>query len=291
MENPFFSSKNNCVSLNMLKKLLYIAFLCTAPVLFAQEINRVSVKGKIHVPQGEDAEGISVYNSSAQKGTITDENGAFTISVAENDRLQIFALQYQPFTAVIDKGIVERKKLNIYVHPSVTHLEEVIVRPYDLTGNIRADIEKIPTFYADKNWDLSYTAMEFGYGFVVDAQTSIKGNVAENTLNPNYLHNGTDIIAIMGGVANLLFPKSGKTKNRKVDLEDSDRLSNNLQQRFSRQFVEDNFDIPQEEAVNFLWFVQDRGFDKNLLKVENELQLMQFLENESKEYKKNFRDE
>lgn len=271
----------------MLKKLLYIVFLCAAPALFAQEINRVSVIGKIHVPQGEDAEGISVYNASAQKGTVTDEHGEFKISVAENDRLQIFALQYQPFTAVIDKGIVETKKLNIHVYPSVTHLDEVVVRPYDLTGNIRADIEKIPTFYADNDWDLSYEAMEFGYGFIVDSQTGIKGNVAENALNPNYLQNGSDVIAIMGGVANLLFPKNRKTKNKQVSLEESSHLSNNLQQRFSRQFVEDNFDIPQEEAVNFLWYVQDRGFDRNLLKVENELELMKFLENESLEYKKN----
>lgn len=269
----------------MLKKLLYIVFLCTAPVLFAQEIDRIPVKGKIHVPQGEDAEGISVYNSSAQKGTITNENGEFTISVAENDRLQIFALQYQPFTAVVDKGVIKQKKLNIYVHPSVTHLEEVIVKPYDLTGNIRADIEKIPTFYADENWDLSYAAMEFGYGFVVDSQTSIRGNVAENALNLNYLQNGADVIAIMGGVANLLFPKNQKTKSKTVSSEESARLSNNLQQRFSRQFVEDNFDIPREEAVDFLWFVQDRGFDSNLLKVENELELMKHLENESVRFK------
>lgn len=137
----------------MVKNLLLFLFVISAPLVLAQDIDRVKVQGKIHVPEGEDAEGISVYNSSSQKGTITDYDGSFEIEVAENDRLRIFALQYQPFTAVVDKGIIERKELNIYVNQAVTQLDEVIVSPYDLSGNIRADVEKIPTYYVDRDWD------------------------------------------------------------------------------------------------------------------------------------------
>lgn len=261
--------------------------LITAPFLFAQEIDRISVQGKIHVPEGEDAEGISVYNSSAQKGTVTDENGIFEISVTENDRLRVFALQYQPFTVVVDKGILERKKMNIYVNPAVTQLDEVVVRPYDLSGNIRADIEKIPTYYADHDWDLSYAAMEFEYGFIVDRQTQIRENAAEQALGLNYLENGVDVLAIMGGVASLLFPnQSGKLTSKRKRAEDKTLVSNNLQRRFSQQFVSDNFDIPKEEAVDFLYFVQENGFDKDMFKPENELKLMQFLTDQSIVYKK-----
>lgn len=268
----------------MLKKLLIIIVLIVAPIIHAQEVNRIPVQGKIHVPQGEDSEGIGVYNFSAQKGVITDENGEFIISVAENDRLQIYALQYQPFTAVVDEGVVERKKLNIYLNPAVTQLEEVIVRPYDLSGNIRADVKKIPTFYVDRNWDLSYEAMEFEYDFRVDRQTEIEGVESARALNLHYLQNGVDVINIMGGVANLLFPDSGRKSKRKRP-DDSSLISNNLQQRFSREFVADNFDIPKENATDFLYFVQDYGFDEELLKRENELQLMQFLEEQSEKYK------
>lgn len=271
----------------MLKKLLFLLCLITAPVLFAQDIDRISVQGKIHVPEGEDAEGISVYNSSSQKGTITKEDGTFEISVAENDRLRIFALQYQPFTVVVDKSILERKKMNIYVNPAVTQLDEVVVRPYDLSGNVRADVEKIPTYYADHDWNLSYAAMEFEYGFIVDRQTQIQGNAAEQALSLNYLENGMDVLAIMGGVANLLFPnRNGKSISKRKRAEDETLISNNLQRRFSQQFVEDNFDIPKEEAVSFLYFVQDNGFDKDMFKPENELQLMQFLKDQSIAYKK-----
>jgi|SRR5690554_1793310 len=271
----------------MMKKLLLILLVIATPtVVFAQEIDRVKVQGKVHVPEGEDAEGISVYNASSQQGTITKSDGSFEIEVAENDRLRIFALQYQPFTAVVDKGIIERKRLNIYVYQAITELEEVVVRPYDLSGNIRADVEKIPTYYIDRDWDMSYEAMEFGYGFVPDPQSSIKGNLAEKTLNPNYLHNGVDVIAIMGGVAGLLFPKNDAASKSQKSIEQSRTLSNNLQKRFSREFVVDNFDIQKDRAFDFLYFVQEEGLDRNMLKLENELQLMEFLHEKSVAYKK-----
>lgn len=269
----------------MTTKLLLFLFLLAAPVLLAQDIKRVQVAGEIHVPKGEDAEGISIYNVSSQKGTITDAEGAFKIEVAENDRLQIFALQYQTFTVVIDKGIVEKLKLNIYVNPAITQLDEVIVRPYDLSGNIKADVEKIPTYTIDKNWDLSYRAMEFEYGFERDEISAIEGNVAEEALNSHYLQNGLNVVNILGGVGKLLFPK-GKSISL-VEKENKKQLvSNNIQQRFSREFIQDNFDIPEEKAFDFLYYAQDNGLENDMLKTENEIRLMDFLHAKSKEYKK-----
>ena len=269
----------------MTTKLLLFLFLLATPVLIAQDIQRVNVMGKIHVPKGEDAEGISIYNVSSQKGTITDEDGSFQMAIAENDRLQIFALQYQTFTVVIDKGIVDKKQMNIYVNPAITQLEEVIIRPYDLSGNIRADIEKIPTYSIAKDWDLSYKAMEFDYGFERDELTAIQGNAAEEALNSNHLVNGLNLVNILGGVGQLLFPKGKKVSV--VDREENNQLvSNNIQQRFSREFIQDNFDIPADKAFDFLYYAQDNGLDSNLLKPENEIQLMDFLQKKSEEYKK-----
>lgn len=255
-----------------------------SPLLIAQEIERTKVDGKIHVPKGEDAEGISIYNVSSQKGTVTSADGSFQIAVAENDRLQIFALQYKSFTVVVDKGIVEKGKLNIFVNPAITQLEEVIISPYDLSGNIRADVEKIPTYSVGRDWDLSYESLEYGYNFYRDEYSAIEGNVAEEALNSHYLKNGLNFISILGGVSNLLFPKDVKL-NTVQQLKANETVSNNMQQRFSREFIHDNFDIPREKTFDFLFFAQENGLDKRLLKKENEMQLMKFLHEKSKEYK------
>lgn len=253
-------------------------------MLIAQDIDRTKVLGKIHVPQGEDAEGISVYNISSQKGTITDANGSFEIEIAENDRIQITALQYQSFTVIVDKGIVERKLLNIFLNPSVNQLEEVVVRPYDLSGNINVDVKKIPTYSVTKDWDLSYGNLEYGYNFEPDEKTAISGNAAEEALHSNALKNGADVLAILGGVGQLLFP--GGKKISAVQREENKALvSNNIQQRFSKDFITANFGIPEDKAVDFLFYAQENGLDRDLLKPNNEMELMEFLFEKSKEYK------
>ena len=266
------------------KKLLLLLFIISSFSIFAQNIQRTKVAGKIHVPNGDDAEGISVYNVSSQKGTVTNADGTFEIEIAENDRLQITALQYQSFTVIVDKGIVEQKKMNIFMNPAINHLDEVVVRPYDLSGNINVDVRKIQTYTVNKDWDLSYENLEYGYQFEQDAQTKIAGNAAEEALNGNALTNGANILAILGGVAQLIFPKGEKFTL--VEKQESQLVvGNNLQQRFSKNYIASTFEIPEEKAVDFLYFAQENGMEKRLLKPENEMELIEFLLQKSKEYK------
>lgn len=268
----------------MIKKLLLLLFIVVSPALFAQDIDRTKVSGKIHVPQDEDAEGISVYNISSQKGTITNADGSFELDIAENDRVQITALQYQSFTVIVDKGVVDRKVMNIFLNTAVNQLEEVVVRPYDLTGNINVDVKKIPTYNVTKDWDLSYKNLEYGYTFVPDDKSSIQGNAAEEALHGNSLKNGANVLALLGGVAQLLFPK-GEKITLVQEQEDISVISNNIQQRFSKDFIKANFDVPEDKAVDFLFYAQENGLDPDLLKPKNEMQLMEFLFKKSKEYK------
>lgn len=268
----------------MTKKLLLLLFIVISPALFAQDIDRTKVAGKIYVPQGEDAEGISVYNISSQKGTITNADGAFEIEIAENDRIQITALQYQSFTVVVDKGVINKKLMNIFLNPAINQLEEVVVRPYDLSGNITVDVKKIPTYNITKDWDLGYYNLEYGYQFEPDEITAVSGNAAEEALHGNSIKDGVNFLAILGGVGQLLFPQ-GKKLTIVEKQENQSLLSNNIQERFGKDFIEVNFDIPEDKAVDFLFYAQENGMDQDLLKPKNEMQLMEFLMKKSKEYK------
>ena len=82
----------------------------------------------------------------------------------------------------------------------------------------------------------------------------------------------------------MLFPK-GKELSAVQKQESNQLVSNNMQQRFSKQFIAANFAIPEEQAVDFLFYAQDNGLDKKMLQPENEMELMEFLLRKSKEYK------
>lgn len=270
----------------MNKKLLLLLLIILPACLFAQEIERVKVKGKITAPKSEDVEGVSIYNVSSQVGTVTSELGEFEIAVAENDRLAVSALQFATFTIVIDKGVIEIEKLGIYLNPVVNQLEEVIVRPYDLSGNIIVDVARIKTANVATSIDLSYEKLEFEYEFSNDKYSSVAENKAEEAYYNGQNQYGGNLIGMVGLLADLLVLKKKKTTiTPSESVEERELIANNLRQRFSNSYLFETFNIENSNATDFIYFLEENGMRSEYLKEENEIILLEFMLQRSKEYK------
>lgn len=265
----------------MLTRLFFIYILLTPFILQAQDIERIKIQGKVTAPKGEDVEGVSIYNVSSQKGTISSVDGEFTIEVAENDRLLVSALQFSSFTVIIDQGVIINKRLGIYLNPVVNQLEEVIVRPYDLSGNVLVDVGRIKTANIVPEWDLSYESLEFNYEFSADQYTSVKGNKAEEAFYNAQQQANLNFV----GLAGLLFPKK-KRKNTRVINTERNLVAKNLRQRFSNSYISDVFGISEENANEFIYFVEENGMRTDMLKANNEILLLDFMYQKSEDFLK-----
>ncbi|MEL6810916.1 MAG: carboxypeptidase-like regulatory domain-containing protein [Bacteroidota bacterium] len=258
----------------------YILFLCSM-TLFAQEVDRVEVRGIITAPVGEDIEEISIYNISSQKGAVSDSNGEFKLQVAENDRVRVTALQFKSFTVVINSEDIEKKELSIYMNPIVNRLGEVIVRNTDLTGVVDVDAKNIETSVFMAKWDLSYAALEYGYNFERDEQSAIVGNAAEEALGQiNNNQASVDLTAL----SRLIFQR--KKKSPRELAEYTDNLTRELLRRHPVNYLVNTFEIPQDKVNDFVYFTEENGLNSYLLKPENEIQLLEFLFDQSEAYKK-----
>lgn len=270
----------------MVKKILFLFYFIVPISLFSQDIERIKISGKITAPIGEDIEGITIYNVSSQSGTVTDAGGVFEIEAAENDRLSITALQFATFTVIVDNGVIDVQKMGIYLNPVVNQLQEVIVRPYDLLGNVVADVGRIKTANVVPNWNLSYESMEFEYEFTSDKYTSVKGNKAEEAYHNGQEQYGGDLIGLAAGLANLIFSSSKKNKGgiRNVDTT-GDMLSNGLRQRFSNSYIQDVFGIKEDQANDFIYFAEENGMQMDYLLAKNEIVLLDFMFRKRDAYK------
>ncbi len=269
----------------MVKKLLYFLLLLFSFTTFSQEITRIKINGKITTLKGEDVEGINIYNKSSQKGTITSKNGAFELMVAENDRVFISATQFQRFSVIIDDGIIESKRMYVFLNPVVNQLDEVVIRPYDISGNIVADVKRVDIVDVNQNLDLSYENLEYGYEFSDDAQSSIRGNKAEEAYFNGPVQGGGDIL----GLANLFFPNKKKTEREVIS--ETELKTDAVQKRFGNAYISKTFNIPEEKVNEFIYFVEENGIDKKLLQYENELLLIEYLHIQSKKYLKQAHEE
>jgi len=258
----------------LLKPLYLIVFIgFNFNILNAQNTQQIEVLGRIIV-DSPDVEGVTIFNTSSNKGTITDFEGKFTIQVALNDRLQISALQFQNFEVLITQDIIDSKALTVVLVEEINKLPEIIILPYGLTGNLTVDAIRAKT--VNPNLDALY----FGLDNLdkIDFSEDYLTGVRNTALSDNRLYYTADAVKIIGLLVKPLF-KSKKKRNDKALATDRD-----IVEKYSPEYLMDKLNIPKHQMMEFIYFVEDSGMDKTLLDDGRELQFLEHIINKSKEF-------
>ena len=87
--------------------------------------------------------GIHVINSSSGGKTITDSDGFFKVGVRENDSIFFTSVQIKTQMIIIEKSVYEADSIRVYLEPIVNELEGVTVSPFNLSGDLFADMKKV----------------------------------------------------------------------------------------------------------------------------------------------------
>ena len=105
----------------------------------AFSVSAQTVKGTIKDPAGQPVIGASVFVTGTQNGTVTDENGAYTLTGVNSDAtLQYSCIGY----STIDVQVAGRSIIDVILEESTEMLDEVVaigygtVKKRDLTGAV-----------------------------------------------------------------------------------------------------------------------------------------------------------
>ena len=268
-----------------MKKLLLLLICISTFALKAQEVERFIVDGRISAPSEGDIEGVTLYNNSSNRGTITDKEGTFKLAVALNDEIIVSAIQYATFKVKVDQRTLDTKKLGIYLNPVVNQLREVTVRQYDLTGNLVVDVSNIKTVDFDTEFDLSFETMEFDYEFTPDKWSSIPGNFAESAFYNGQEQYGVNLLGGIGLLTQIIFNKKA-SRSFALKPRNPEKTVQSLRERYTHQEIREAFKIPEGKEDDFLFFAEEHGLTDNLLLDKNQLVLLSFLEENAVAYRK-----
>ena len=265
----------------MKKLACLLLVLIFVQITYAQSDDRIKISGSIEVPVGDEPQGISIFNLNSREGTISNSEGKFVISVAENDTIKVFAVQFQEFSVIIDKRVLETKRLNIYVSDLVNRLPEVLVSPYDLTGKLNVDIEKLEVVQLPVNVEVDYPQDIYAnVENVVDLSKAPKNQAL--AFSQRRLVNGLNFVNLFKTllISNKQYdisnPYSKSTKA--IDLE--------LRQLYDDEFFKEYFKIELDDIPAFINYADRNGLDEEMLRKGNELDLIDFLMDQSKKFKK-----
>ena len=266
-----------------MKNVLLALFTLFTLTGFSQDVDRILINGKIIVST-EDKEGVTVYNTSANKGTTTDKDGYFTIKVALNDIVEFGALQFKDFKVTISEDIIKSKRLTVILVEEVNKLDEVVLLPFDLTGNLNADLENVRTY------NVSLDDVYFGldhiddFEFSADYKTKVD-NLAFDENNPR-VENMLNLVNLAGFlVSQIVDINKNNSKSEKQRILKKTPFKEALD-KYSINYIHSNFNIPLDQVEAFTDYVEEKGVDDMLLEKDKEMQFLERITQLSKSFLK-----
>lgn len=253
--------------------LIVISILLCGSTILAQNPERVMISGTIEMPPDDDPDGISVFNVNTNRGTVTNNDGEFEIAVGLQDSVQVSSVQFQEFTIIIDQGIIDAGQMNITVNEVVNFLPQVVVNPYDLTGNVRVDLVRLQVAELPDTLTAADVADPY-----MGVRTSPRNVAMAESDNIPRLVNGLNFVNLFKEL--LIRTRKEQVQQSEANIDDQVRLL------ISDKFFKEYLDIEEDKIPEFIFYADDMGLDEEMLKEGNELDLIDFLIEQGKKFKK-----
>ncbi|MCM4171460.1 hypothetical protein DHD32_08205 [Arenibacter sp. TNZ] len=210
-------------------------------------------------------ESVHVVNLNEVVGTISNEKGEFDIPAKVNDTLYFSFLGFKSQKVRVTNDMFKFKGTKISLTELAYALEEVIVRPYSLTGYLEIDVKNLPLNNA---FQYSISGLSVGYE---------GGNK-----NPSAV---TKVLGAILNPADLLRNLFGKKPNqmRKLrQIKEDDRIRDLLASKFDRETL---MELLQLEKLDIEDILNNCNYSRSFITTANDLQILDAISSCYEEYK------
>jgi len=246
-------------------------FFLISTFVGAQSLFSKKIEGRVYSNDG-DVAATTVQNISTNKATITDIDGFFQIRANLNDTLLFSAVQFKKKEIVVSREILQQRLFNVKLEDALTELDEVVVTPYNLSGDITKDIGVLKT-------EPVVTASTLGLpnAYVLPI-TKAERELFEATSGSGLI----PLNPILNGI-------SGRTKMLKKRV-----ARNKLYSRTERvkEFYADSLfridlKIPEEKIDDLLYFCEVDTAFQTIVDTHDRLKIWEFIRKKSLLYREN----
>lgn len=249
----------------VMKKILIIIALFTTTLVFSQNSGE-ELKG-IVVNTSDDTpiNNVHVLNLNQVIGTITDEAGDFTIPARVNDTLYLSYIGFKAIKVRVTNDMLKFQNTKIGLTELAFALEEVVVRPFQLTGYLDIDAKNIPI---NQSARYSISGLNIGYEGG-SGNPGAFSKVLGSIFNPaDFLHN--------------LFGKKPQQMKKLRKMQEDDKIRNLLSSKFDRETLMALLQVDKQEIKEILI---NCNYSDSFIETANDLQILDAISNCYEEYK------
>ena len=247
-----------------MRKFLVPLFLFMSLVSFAQESEVIS--GKVmNAANDVPIENAHIVNLNQVQGAVSNANGEFEIRAAVNDTLYFSYLGFKSIRVRVTGDWLKYGEVTVKMTELGIALEEVVVRPLQLTGYLEIDAKNIPIY---ENYRYSISGLDTGYEGGENSPNAVS-RVLGSIFNPaDALYN--------------LFGKKPKSMRKLREMKEDDEIRNLLQSKFDRQTL---MALLQVDKMDIDEILRRCNYSSDFIRTANDLQILDAMSGCYEEYK------
>lgn len=259
----------------MKNSTLTFVLLFMTQLFFAQQLPREILDGQI-IADSISVEGITITNKTTNRYAVSDNEGHFTLYAREKDTLVFSSMNYSSRSVVLDASDMKMKVLKIKLESHITELDEVIIDPNSLTGNLEKDAKNIKVTQLNPNINKK-DALATQYE--ADKVSSVYNKALEGpgTVTTLFQPDLVKIVKMFG-----LF--KGKKTEKKAEYTSTKIFPEAVQEKLPETFFRDTLKLKKDEIGLFLAFCENDPRAQGLLYANKEFDLIDFLISKKPEY-------
>jgi hypothetical protein len=253
-----------------MRRILFTLFTLVSLYGLAQDPDNGSEAGEltatvINAQTELPLESVHVINLNQVKGTITNQKGEFTIPAQVNDTLYFSYLGFKTQKVRVTNDMFRFGNTKVSLTELAYALEEVIVRPYQLTGYLEIDVKNLPI---NTNPQYSISGLPTSYeagNKSPSAVTKVLGAI----LNPaDLLRN--------------LFGKKPKQLRKLQLVKEENEIRDLLASKFDRETLTE---LLQLEKVDIEDILNNCNYSRTFIQTANDLQILDAISSCYEEYR------
>ncbi len=246
-----------------MKKSFFLIFVLFSFFAFSQEdlLRGVVVNAENDVP----VDNVHVVNLNQVIGTLTNPKGEFEISARANDTLYFSFIGFKAIKIKVTNDMLKFQEIKIGLTELAYTLEEVVVRPYQLTGYLEIDAKNIPINNSPR---YSISGLQKGY----EAGNRSPGGISKAL---NALFNPADFL-------NNLFGSKPAQMRKLRQMKQDDEIRDLLASKYDRETLMALLQIQKTDIDDIL---RNCNYSDSFIQTANDLQILDAISGCYEEYK------
>jgi len=260
-----------------MKKCFFVLVCLVAHWGFSQEGDGKLLQGRV-TSTDKDVVGVVVQNISTKDAVITNLEGSFEIRVRLNDTLVFSAVHFLKKSLPVTETLYQSNFVEIPMQEFVNQLREVVVTPYNLTGDLTRDVARVTL---DK--DVSAEALN-----LPNAQQRVP------TQSERKLQQATAGKFNVGMLLNppldpLINAITGRTKmlKKRVEVDKSYAQTQQVQGFYADSLFVTTLKIPMEKIDDFMYFCEVDEKFQSAIRSQDKLRIWDMMLQKSRAYRAN----